>query len=69
MSQTANLGAPPDPGRLRRLHFAAACPEKTSEYPENPIFFSSFYGDLSQGTESHGGVGFGGVGLELRRLY
>ena len=32
------------------LHFAAAFPEKTSEFLENPIFFSSFYGDLSQGT-------------------
>ena len=51
---------PPSP------HFAAACPEKTCEFPKNPVFFSLFYGGDPQVKTlgSHGGVG-----LELRRLY
>ena len=29
---------PPSP------HFVAACPEKTREFPKNPVFFPLFYG-------------------------
>ena len=46
--------------------FVAACPEKTREFPKNPVFFPLFYGGDPQvkALGSHGGVG-----LELRRLY
>jgi hypothetical protein len=47
-------------------HFSAACPEKTCEFPKNPVFFTLFNGGgpSVKTLGSHGGVGW-----ELRRLY